>query len=105
MAEPVSELSDMQAGMLRALNRLGAHEASCAVTVRQAGPENGQSTDGAAYTLRSLVRRELVARQYGEPSLYWLTTDGLIQALVTIRHQLTARQRELDALPPAGPRP
>jgi DNA-binding IscR family transcriptional regulator len=70
-------LSEFQAGMLRALDRLGAHDESAAVTAQAAGARTGQSPDGAAYTLRSLVKRELVGRAYGEASGYWLTTAGL----------------------------
>jgi hypothetical protein len=69
--------------MLQALDRLGAHEIAMAVPTREAGPANGQSSDGAAYTLRALCRQELVARGEGpvrDAWGYWLTTEGLAEA-------------------------
>lgn len=73
-------LSELQRAMLRALDRLGAHDVVTGVSARDAGTRTGQTSDGAAYTLRSLVRRELAGRGYGEASTYWLTTEGLAAA-------------------------
>lgn len=74
------KLSRTQQGALEAMARLTAGDANgqAVWTAREIGAENGQSSDGAAYTLRSLVHRELVAHSghNGERYGYKLTPAG-----------------------------
>jgi DNA-binding MarR family transcriptional regulator len=75
------KLSGTQAAALKAMARLG--EAGTDVpTARDIAPLTGQSSDGAAYTLRSLVRRELVVLGHhdGDRYGYKLTPAGAAQA-------------------------
>lgn len=71
------KLSTMQSALLDAMKRHatendGIHQA------RQIAQWTGQSSDGAAYTLRSLVRRGLVevVRHDGERGGYRLAGEG-----------------------------
>lgn len=68
-------LSDTQAAVLRAMARLAGDRP---LEAREIGAVTGQSSDGAAYTLRSLVRRGLVEviAHDGERSGYALTQAG-----------------------------
>jgi DNA-binding IscR family transcriptional regulator len=80
------KLSDKQQAALRAMVRLAAGSATAGAvpvpTAREIAAEAGQSTDGAAYTLRSLVRRELVVLGHhdGDRYGYKLTPAGREQA-------------------------
>ena len=71
------KLSAMQRNALEAIARL-ADAGVDVPTVRDIGPETGQSSDGAAYTLRSLVNRGLVSlgRHDGNRYGYKLTPAG-----------------------------
>lgn len=72
------KLSQLQHSALRALRKLGASGDGVAAA-HQVGQLTGQSTDGAAYTLRSLVNRGLVALGHhdGDRYGYRLTGEGL----------------------------
>jgi hypothetical protein len=75
------KLSGTQQTALEALARL-AREGYDAPTAVLVASETGQSVDGAAYTLRSLVRRELVLHGHhdGDRYGYKLTPAGAAQA-------------------------
>lgn len=74
-------LSDRQQAALRAMARLAA-DGTDVPTVRDIAPLTRQSSDGAAYTLRSLVNRGLVVlgRHDGDRYGYKLTPVGREQA-------------------------
>lgn len=68
--------SAVQLAVLRALDRLDGQPD---VAARDVGARTGQSTDGAAYTLRSLRERGLVAvggHGVGEPTRGYRLTDA-----------------------------
>jgi hypothetical protein len=73
----VKPLSDLQQRALRAMTALAA-DGIDVPTVQDIAPKTGQSSDGAAYTLRSLTRRGLVAlgRHDGDRYGYKLTPAG-----------------------------
>lgn len=73
--------SGCQRAALRAMAALAA-DGIDVPTVRDIGPRTGQSSDGAAYTLRSLVRRGLVVLGHhdGDRYGYTLTPAGAEQA-------------------------
>lgn len=70
-------LSNKQARVLSAIFSLDRRGIDVP-TVRDIGPLTGQSSDGAAYTLRSLVKRGLVelGRHDGDRYGYKLTPEG-----------------------------
>jgi DNA-binding IscR family transcriptional regulator len=80
----MKNLSGIQQAALAALARIAARRGAGAdmATAREVGAESGQSSDGAAYTLRSLVRRGLVAIVPGGAAAggYRLTPAGAEQA-------------------------
>jgi hypothetical protein len=81
-----AKLSGKQQAALAALDRLLPEPAApmdgqwpvAPVAARDVARETGQSTDGAAYTLRSLVRRQLaeIGSHDGEAAGYLLTAAG-----------------------------
>lgn len=70
-------LSNKQARALSAIFSLGRRGIDVP-TVRDIGPLTGQSSDGAAYTLRSLVKRGLVELGHHDGNRYGykLTPEG-----------------------------
>jgi Mn-dependent DtxR family transcriptional regulator len=74
-------LSDRQQAALKTMSRLAANGTDVP-SVRDIAPLTGQSTDGAAYTLRSLVSRGLVehGQHDGDRYGYKLTEAGREQA-------------------------
>lgn len=76
------KLSYTQRKVLRAMDQLGAHGNGDGATAREIASRTNQSSDGAAYTLRSLVRRELVDNtgHDGDRYGYRLTVSGLAES-------------------------
>jgi DNA-binding IscR family transcriptional regulator len=75
------KLSEKQQAALRVMTQLAA-VGTDVPTVRDIAPLTRQSTDGAAYTLRSLVSRGLVAHGHhdGDRYGYKLTEAGVEEA-------------------------
>ena len=75
------KLSERQQGALNAMARLAA-DGTDVPTIREIVPLTGQTPDGAAYTLRSLVGRDLVEYGFhgGGRHGYKLTEAGAAQA-------------------------
>jgi O-acetyl-ADP-ribose deacetylase (regulator of RNase III) len=92
------KLSETQQAVLSALHRLGAHGDGNAVSARETGRRTGQSSDGAAYTLRSLVRRELVSHGYYAGDMYgYRLTDAGLAEVVAERARREAKAAEARA--------
>jgi hypothetical protein len=72
-------LSEGQAGVLAALDRLGAHDPGMPASTGQVAREAGRSVTVAAHMLRALYRLQLAgwAAVPGGGSDYWLTAAGL----------------------------
>ena len=92
-----TDMSKRQLEALRVLAWLAA-TGTDVPSVREIAPLTGQTADGAAYTLRSLVVRELVSAGEHEGGRYGykLTEAGVIEAGV-IEARAANGKRETDA--------
>lgn len=79
MPQEEPDLSETQAQMLAALDRLGAHDPSMPVATTRVAREAGTPVMVAARALHALHRLDLAGWKTvnGGGSDYWLTTTGL----------------------------
>jgi DNA-binding MarR family transcriptional regulator len=90
------KLSETQMAALRALEQLSVHGAPWAA--RDIAARAGQSTDGAAYTLRSLRNRGLVTVGHGDGDCYgYRITEAGRDEVARDNERETAERAALDA--------
>jgi DNA-binding MarR family transcriptional regulator len=98
-----AKLSGKQHAVLAALDRLLPEPAApmdgqwpvAPVAARDVARETGQSTDGAAYTLRSLVRRQLaeIGSHDGDAAGYLLTAADRAEVAAEAARRAADRER------------